>query len=168
MLFCNQLTSILREVKYLDMLKTPNIPKAAVQLHSQQERLYMVSFWACNIVLDIVTVDYQSMWTGNEMWVFLLFFFFVQYTQTLTLVTQWYNQLHSTLLDVELGLVKDEMDMMRRQLEPALQELVWSQDDLMDYIQSTQDLMKASLPHKNRWRRTVITAVNKYFHFCAH
>lgn len=74
----------------------------------------------------------------------------MQYTQTLTLVTEWYNQLHSTLLDVELRLVKDEMDMMRRQLEPALQELVWSQDDLMDYIQSTRDLMKASLPHKNR------------------
>lgn len=74
----------------------------------------------------------------------------MQYTQTLTLVTQWYNQLHSTLLDVELNLVKDEMDAMRRQLEPALQELVWSQDDLMDYIQSTRDLMKVGLPHKNR------------------
>ncbi|CAF96140.1 unnamed protein product, partial [Tetraodon nigroviridis] len=84
--FSPVLTSVLREVKYLDMLKTPNIPKAAVQLHSQQERLYV-------------------------------------YTQTLTLVTQWYNQLHSTLLDVELELVKDEMDAMRRQLEPALQEL---------------------------------------------
>lgn len=78
----------------------------------------------------------------------------MQYTQTLTLVTQWYNQLHSTLLDVELGLVRDEMDAMRRQLEPALRELVWSQDDLMDYIQSTRDLMKVSLcpppHHKNR------------------
>lgn len=76
----------------------------------------------------------------------------MQYTQTLTLVTQWYNQLHSTLLDVELGLVRDEMDAMRRQLEPALHELVWSQDDLMDYIQSTRDLMKVSLfpPHTIR------------------
>lgn len=44
LLFCNQLTSVLREVKYLDMLETPNIPKAAVHLHSQQERLYVVSF----------------------------------------------------------------------------------------------------------------------------
>lgn len=42
--FCNQLTSVLREVKYLDMLKTLNIPKVAVQLHSQQGRLYVVSF----------------------------------------------------------------------------------------------------------------------------
>ncbi|XP_029686282.1 dynein heavy chain 11, axonemal isoform X1 [Takifugu rubripes] len=103
--FSPALASVLREVKYLDMLKTLNIPKVAVQLHSQQGRLYV-------------------------------------YTQTLTLVTQWYNQLHNTMLDVEMGLVKDEMDMMRQQLEPALQELVWSQEDLSDYIRSTRDLME--------------------------
>lgn len=66
--------------------------------------------------------------------------FIMQYTQTLTLVTQWYNQLHSTILAVELGLVKDEMDGMRRQLNPALREVTWAQDDLWDYIQSTRDL----------------------------
>lgn len=66
--------------------------------------------------------------------------FIMQYTQTLALVTQWYNQLHSTILAVELGLVKDEMDGMRRQLNPALGELTWAQDDLWDYIQSTRDL----------------------------
>lgn len=96
------------------------------------------------------------MWDGS-----LSVCFLMQYTQTLTLVTQRYNQLHSTMLDVELGLVKEEMDTMRRQLEPALQELVWSQEDLTDYIQSTRDLMKASLPqrtHKNR-----ITAANGSF-----
>uniref|UniRef100_A0A4W6EXC9 Dynein axonemal heavy chain 11 n=1 Tax=Lates calcarifer TaxID=8187 RepID=A0A4W6EXC9_LATCA len=64
------------------------------------------------------------------------------YTQTLTLVTQWYNQLQSTILAVELGLVKDEMDATKRQLEPALQELTWAQDDLWDYIQSTRNLVK--------------------------
>lgn len=76
----------------------------------------------------------------------------MQYTQTLTLVTQWYNQLHNTMLDVEMGLVKDEMDMMRQQLEPALHELVWSQEDLSDYIRSTRDLMEASLSQQNRSR----------------
>lgn len=38
-----QLTSVLREVKYLVMLKNQNIPKAALNLHSQRERLYVVS-----------------------------------------------------------------------------------------------------------------------------
>lgn len=66
----------------------------------------------------------------------------LQYTQTLTLVTQWYNQLHSTILAVELGLVKEEMEGARQQLEPALRELTWAQDDLWDYIQNTRDLVK--------------------------
>uniref|UniRef100_A0A3B4UNK9 Dynein axonemal heavy chain 11 n=1 Tax=Seriola dumerili TaxID=41447 RepID=A0A3B4UNK9_SERDU len=100
--FSPALTSVLREVKYLGMLKNQNIPKAALHLYSKRERLYM----------------------------------------TLTLVTQWYNQLQSTILAVELGLVKDEMDGTKRQLDPALQELTWAQDDLWDYIQSTRDLVK--------------------------
>lgn len=57
-------------------------------------------------------------------------------------MTQWYNQLHSTILAVELGLVKGEMDQTRHQLDPALRELTWAQDDLWDYIQSTRDLVK--------------------------
>ncbi|KAK5888840.1 hypothetical protein CesoFtcFv8_014895 [Champsocephalus esox] len=104
--FSTALTSVLREVKYLGMLKNENIPKAALHLYSKRERLFM-------------------------------------YTQTLTLVTQWYNKLHSTILAVELGLVKDEMDGTRRQLEPALQELSWARDDLWDYIQITRDLVKS-------------------------
>uniref|UniRef100_A0A3Q2GPF7 Dynein heavy chain 11, axonemal-like n=1 Tax=Cyprinodon variegatus TaxID=28743 RepID=A0A3Q2GPF7_CYPVA len=66
------------------------------------------------------------------------------YTQTLTLVTQWYNKLKSTILEVELRLVKDEMDRVIQQLEPALTELTWDQDDLWDYIKSTQQLVKSS------------------------
>lgn len=66
----------------------------------------------------------------------------LQYTQTLLLVTQWYNQLHSTILDVELGLVREEMCGARRQLDPALRDLTWAQDDLWDYIQTTRDLIK--------------------------
>ncbi|KAF7661524.1 hypothetical protein LDENG_00258930 [Lucifuga dentata] len=103
--FNTALTSVLREVTYLNMLKNQNIPQAALHLYSKRERLYM-------------------------------------YTQTLTLVTQWYNQLHSTILAVELGLVKDEIDRTRQQLNPALQELTWAQDDLWDYIQTTRDLVK--------------------------
>uniref|UniRef100_A0A3Q1K2D2 Dynein axonemal heavy chain 11 n=1 Tax=Anabas testudineus TaxID=64144 RepID=A0A3Q1K2D2_ANATE len=73
---------------------------------------------------------------------FLTLNYILQYTQTLTLATQWCNQLHSTILAVELGLVKDDIDGIKRQLEPALQELTWVQDDLWNYIQSTQDLVK--------------------------
>uniref|UniRef100_A0A665VXX9 Dynein axonemal heavy chain 11 n=1 Tax=Echeneis naucrates TaxID=173247 RepID=A0A665VXX9_ECHNA len=69
--------------------------------------------------------------------------FDIKLLQTLTLVTQWYNQLQNTILAVELGLVKDEMDRTKQQLHPALQELTWAQDDLWDYIQSTRDLVKS-------------------------
>ncbi|XP_064861656.1 dynein axonemal heavy chain 11 [Oncorhynchus nerka] len=103
--FSPALTSVLREVKYLSMLKNHSIPKAALHLYSKRETLYM-------------------------------------YTQTLALITQWYNRLHSTILAVELGLVKEEMDGTRRQLKPALQELTWSRDDLLDYVQATRDLVQ--------------------------
>lgn len=33
---------MLREVKYLSMLKHPNIPNAALHLYSKRERLYVV------------------------------------------------------------------------------------------------------------------------------
>ncbi|KAL0966379.1 hypothetical protein UPYG_G00294600 [Umbra pygmaea] len=64
------------------------------------------------------------------------------YTQTLALVTHWYNRLNSTILAVELGLVKEEMSGTRRQLNPAVNELTWSRDDLWDYIQATRDLVQ--------------------------
>ena len=68
----------------------------------------------------------------------------LQYTQTLAMATQWYNGLRSTILPVELGLVQEEMDRTRQQLNPALQELTWAQDDLWDYIQTTRDLVKVT------------------------
>ncbi|KAG5833963.1 hypothetical protein ANANG_G00281520 [Anguilla anguilla] len=39
--FHPSLTSVLREVKYLDVLKHQNIPRAALDLHSRKETLYM-------------------------------------------------------------------------------------------------------------------------------
>lgn len=69
-------------------------------------------------------------------------FHYLQHTQTLTLVTQWYNQLQVTILDVELGLVKKEMEKVRQQLDPALGQLTWAQDNLWGYIQSTRDLVQ--------------------------
>lgn len=59
-------------------------------------------------------------------------------------MTQWYNQLQVTILDVELRLVKKEMDGVRQQLNPALSHLTWAQDDLWDYIQSTRDLVQVA------------------------
>uniref|UniRef100_A0A8C4HK36 Dynein axonemal heavy chain 11 n=1 Tax=Dicentrarchus labrax TaxID=13489 RepID=A0A8C4HK36_DICLA len=114
-----QLISVLREVKYLGMLKNQNIPRAALHLYSKREKLYM----------------------------------------TLTLVTQWYNQLHSTILAVELGLVKDEMDGSRRQLGPALGELTWAQDELWDYIQNTRDLSISSHVQKSKANVEAIQAL---------
>ncbi|KAF5892934.1 dynein heavy chain 11, axonemal-like, partial [Clarias magur] len=56
-------------------------------------------------------------------------------------VTQWYNKLHSTILDVELRLVETEMEEVRRALSPALKDLTWSQEELWDYIKRTHDLV---------------------------
>lgn len=58
----------------------------------------------------------------------------MQYTTTLSQVTQWYNKLHGTILDVELRLVEAEMEDVRRTLSPALRNLRWSQVELWDYI----------------------------------
>lgn len=129
----HQLTSVLREVKYLGMLKNPNIPKAARHLYSKQEMLYVVRQWErshsanCESLAAKQTIDLC---------------YFLQHKQTLTLVTQWYNQLQVTILDVELGLVKKEMEEVRQQLDPALGQLTWAQDNLWDYIQSTRDLVQ--------------------------
>lgn len=49
---CPQLTSVLREVKYLGMLKNQNISKAALQLYSKRERLYMVGNSASGFALN--------------------------------------------------------------------------------------------------------------------
>lgn len=49
---CPQLTSVLREVKYLGMLKNQNIPKAALHLYSKRERLYMVGKKASSVVMS--------------------------------------------------------------------------------------------------------------------
>ncbi|XP_063046887.1 dynein axonemal heavy chain 11 [Engraulis encrasicolus] len=99
------LTSVLREVKYLGMLRNENIPKAALHLFSKRETLYL-------------------------------------YTSSLSLVTQWYNRLHSSILPVELRLVEAELEEVRRTLSPALNELQWSQDELGSYIQSTRTLVE--------------------------
>lgn len=113
-------------------MKNPNIPKAALHLYSKQERLYVVRQWECSYFPKYLAAKQTIVKT----------FFLLQHTQTLTLVTQWYNQLQVTILDVELGLVKKEMDGVRQQLNPALSQLTWAQDNLWDYIQSTRDLMQ--------------------------
>lgn len=59
---------------------------------------------------------------------------YTQYTTTLSQVTQWYNKLHTTILDVELRLVEAEIKEVRHTLSPALKDLRWSQEALWDYI----------------------------------
>lgn len=129
----HQLASVLREVKYLGMLKNTSIPKAALHLYSKQERLYVVRQLERSHFANIDSLAAkQTVGLFNS----------PQQTQTLTLVTQWYNQLQVTILDVELGLVKKEMEEVRQQLSPALGQLTWAQDNLWDYIQSTRDLVQ--------------------------
>ncbi|KAI1899527.1 hypothetical protein AGOR_G00062710 [Albula goreensis] len=124
------LTSVLREVKYLDMLKYQNIPKAALQLYSKKETLYM-------------------------------------YTQTLSLVSQWFNRLQSTILDVELHLVEKEMEKTRQQLRPALESLTWGQDDLWEYILQTRDLVQ-SMDSRVQKSKSNVEAVQELMNGISH
>ncbi|XP_018585062.2 dynein heavy chain 11, axonemal [Scleropages formosus] len=64
------------------------------------------------------------------------------YVQTLSLVMHLYNRLHSTILDVELGLVKEELRETSEQIRPSLETLVWTQEDLWNYIRQCRDLVQ--------------------------
>ena len=57
--------------------------------------------------------------------------------------------------------MKGEIDETRQQLDPALRELTWAEDDLWDYIQSTRDLVKVPMYSKNIFLNA-LSMKNKY------
>ncbi|XP_066544120.1 dynein axonemal heavy chain 11 [Amia ocellicauda] len=120
------LSSVLREVKYLRMLKCHNIPQAALRLYAKRETLHV-------------------------------------YTGTLSLVTKWYNRLHSTILDVELRLVEGEMEKTELQLQPALETLTWQCDDMWEYIEQTRELVH-SVDSRVQKAKSNVEAIQELMH----
>ncbi|XP_075466168.1 dynein axonemal heavy chain 11-like [Ascaphus truei] len=59
----------------------------------------------------------------------------------LNLITQWFNRLQNTILQVERELIQDELKAIDEKLKPALTLLTWQTEDLEGYIQETRDLV---------------------------
>lgn len=64
-----------------------------------------------------------------------------QYVNSLQLLVQWYNQLKQTVLEVELPLVRAELESIDLQLTRAESELTWQDLDCWSFISTTKDLV---------------------------
>ncbi|KAM4697873.1 dynein axonemal heavy chain 11-like [Rhinophrynus dorsalis] len=60
---------------------------------------------------------------------------------SLNLITQWFNRLQNTILEVERDLIADELQTVDENLKPALSLLTWQTADLDIYIQETKELV---------------------------
>lgn len=63
-----------------------------------------------------------------------------QYVSSLQLLVQWYNKLKQTVLEVELPLVRAELESIDVQLTRAESELTWKDPDCWSFISTTKDL----------------------------
>ncbi|XP_034084207.1 dynein heavy chain 11, axonemal [Gymnodraco acuticeps] len=65
---------------------------------------------------------------------------FTKYVSSLQLLVQWYNKLKQTVLEVELPLVRAELESIDVQLTRAESELTWKDPDCWSFISTTKDL----------------------------
>ncbi|XP_043549538.1 dynein axonemal heavy chain 11 isoform X1 [Chiloscyllium plagiosum] len=103
--FNPELSSVLREVKYLGLLKGFNIADVALHLYSKRA------------ILDMCVENWK-------------------------LITDIYNKLHTSILEVEFPLVEHELKKINEQLRPATETLTWQTEDSWEYIQQTRQLMQ--------------------------
>ncbi|KAM3614782.1 uncharacterized protein V6R79_018954 [Siganus canaliculatus] len=66
-------------------------------------------------------------------------FLLTKYVNSLQLLAQWYNQLKQTVLQVELPLIRPEMDSIDHQLTRAESKLTWQDLDCWTFISTTKD-----------------------------
>ncbi|XP_031749733.1 dynein heavy chain 11, axonemal [Xenopus tropicalis] len=60
---------------------------------------------------------------------------------SLNLITEWFNRLQRTILQVERDLMQDELQAMEDKMKPALSLLTWQTEDLDTYIEETKELV---------------------------
>ncbi|KAI3360460.1 hypothetical protein L3Q82_002355 [Scortum barcoo] len=68
-------------------------------------------------------------------------FMFVKYVSSLQLLVQWYNKLKQTLLEVELPLIRAELESIDLHLTRAESDLTWQDPDCWTFISTTKDLV---------------------------
>uniref|UniRef100_F6QQT7 AAA+ ATPase domain-containing protein n=1 Tax=Xenopus tropicalis TaxID=8364 RepID=F6QQT7_XENTR len=65
----------------------------------------------------------------------------VTHIGSLNLITEWFNRLQRTILQVERDLMQDELQAMEDKMKPALSLLTWQTEDLDTYIEETKELV---------------------------
>lgn len=60
---------------------------------------------------------------------------------SLQLLVQWYNKLKQTVLEVELPLIRTELESIDGQLTRAESDLTWQDPDCWSFISTTKDLV---------------------------
>ncbi|KAM6995333.1 dynein axonemal heavy chain 11 [Tautogolabrus adspersus] len=68
-------------------------------------------------------------------------FMFTKYMSSLQLLVQGYNKLKQTVLEVELPLIRAEMEFVDLQLKRAESDLMWQDPDCWSFISTTKDLV---------------------------
>lgn len=64
-----------------------------------------------------------------------------QYVSSLQLLVQWYNKLKQTVLEVEIPLIRAELESIDLQLTRAESDLTWQDPDCWTFISTTKDLV---------------------------
>ncbi|KAE8580906.1 hypothetical protein XENTR_v10024588 [Xenopus tropicalis] len=70
---------------------------------------------------------------------------FKKHIGSLNLITEWFNRLQRTILQVERDLMQDELQAMEDKMKPALSLLTWQTEDLDTYIEETKELNNQQL-----------------------
>ncbi|XP_060906749.1 dynein axonemal heavy chain 11 [Labrus mixtus] len=68
-------------------------------------------------------------------------FMFTKYMSSLQLLVQGYNKLKQTVLEVELPLIRAEMESLDLQLKRAESDLMWQDPDCWSFISTSKDLV---------------------------
>nr|XP_029133801.1 dynein heavy chain 11, axonemal-like [Labrus bergylta] len=68
-------------------------------------------------------------------------FMFTKYMSSLQLLVQGYNKLKQTVLEVELPLIRAEMESLDVQLKRAESDLMWQDPDCWSFISTSKDLV---------------------------
>ncbi|KAI4543842.1 hypothetical protein MG293_006636 [Ovis ammon polii] len=116
--FDPKLVAVLREVKYLLMLKKSDIPDSAFAIFKKRNTLLKTS--------DIFMAPRES--SCNICGAFCFGVFFCQYIGNLELLVHGYNKLKQTLLEVEYPLIEDELRTVDEDLQAAATSLTWHDD----------------------------------------
>ncbi|XP_077184230.1 dynein axonemal heavy chain 17 isoform X3 [Paroedura picta] len=66
---------------------------------------------------------------------------FRKFVDNLDLIVGWYNKIKQTILNVELPLIKDELEEIDVGLQKAETNLFWSNEGVMEYIQEMRNIL---------------------------